>query len=257
MQSALGLGRPLSRAALVALAVGMLASCRGKHETPGVPAAASSAFTEPDKVALMERHYNAAIAAHDALISGDVSAMSRHLAELGAQTLPKEAPASWAEPHEQMRQAARRATDVSKDVTGASSMASVVEACGSCHAGQAQGPVYQKPGAPEGGGVEAAMQTHQWASERLWEGVTGPWDDAWKRGARALARADVFAKDGGAISAELSLKEAQLRKLGAEAERTEALSERAALYGKILAGCAECHRQVGIVIQPAKVGWRR
>lgn len=227
------------------------AACEGKDKPSPVPARASTAFTEPEKVALMEQHYNAAIAAHDALIRGDEDTLRRRLLDLSSQPLPKNAPLSWKPQHDRMRAAAGGAQSATSDDAAAAAMASVVETCGTCHEQLAQGPLYQKPTVPDGADpLHAEMQRHQWATERLWEGVTGPWSDAWERGAEALTRGAVFPSDGGAIAEELRRKEASLRALGDEARKTTGLRERARLYGKMLATCADCHRQVGVSTKP-------
>ena len=216
---------------------------------PPPPAKPADTFHLSDKVALMERHYIAAIAAHDALIRGDTAAMRRHLAELSAQALPANAPDSWKPLHAQMRKAA---TSGQQDDPSAA-MAWVVNACGQCHQAFDQGPRYRKPLAPKG---ETQLQTdmlrHQWATERLWEGVTKPWDDAWIRGAAAMAKVNVFSQYKGVVSDALRSQEATLRRLGVEAGHTQGLAGRARLYGSMLATCAGCHLSVGVTLKPVE-----
>ncbi|HMR05407.1 MAG TPA: hypothetical protein PKA88_06505 [Polyangiaceae bacterium] len=225
-----------------------------KKEPPAPPAgAAASGFTEIDKVALMERHYTAAITGHDALIRGDLEKLRTELSALSTQNLPDKAPAGWKTMHDKMRAAATSGKSAKTTEDARKAMARVVESCGGCHEQQVRGPVYQRPTAPEGGTpLQTDMLHHQWATERLWEGVTGPWDDAWLRGAQAIAKADVFRPEAGAVSDELRRKEAELRALGAEAGKASGLVARATTYGKILATCAACHTQVGVNMKPAK-----
>lgn len=221
-------------------------SCERKADWTPKPSPASSTLSEPERVALMEQHYGAAIAAHDALIRANGGELRRQLTALAAQGLPAKAPESWKPGHAEMREAARKARSAGTDAALGAVMGEVVKACGACHALHGQGPLYKKPQAPEGGVLQNEMQKHQWASERLWEGVTGPWDDAWLRGAQALAKSEVFPRDAGTLSDELVRQEANLRSLALRAQRTRGLTERAALYGKMLATCASCHEQIGL-----------
>ena len=68
------------------------------------------------------------------------------------------------------------------------------------------------------------------------------------RGAESLATIDIFgnAIPGLELSDELRQREQALRDLGEEAQVTEALDERAALYGRLLATCGDCHELIGV-----------
>lgn len=201
-------------------------------------------------VAVMEVHYRSAIAGHDALVRGDLETLRRRIAELDAQPLPPAAPESWGPFDAQLREAARGVAAVESLHEAASAMAAVAEACGACHAAVGAGKIYFWPAPPdEDGKVKTAMRTHQWASERLWEGVTGPFDEAWKRGATALANGRVFS---GEVEEGLRARDADLRDLGRLAEVMTGLHERALVYGRLLATCADCHREAGVTIKHDK-----
>jgi len=247
------------------LIVGGAGACEEKQETQGraVPPSQSSApssgapsssaateaeFTEADKVALMESHYQPAILAHDMLIRGDLKAFQSKLSALAKQELPGNAPASWKPNHQLMRDAARDAAKAANFEQAGSGMASVVQTCGVCHAGNVKGPVYGSPKLPKGETpTKTKMRSHQWATERLWEGVTGPWDDAWKRGASALTKSDVFSGDH--VDPELRELEAALRTLGEEATKASDLPERAQVYGRLLVACGNCHAKAKVTFE--------
>ena len=140
-------------------------------------------------------------------------------------------------------------------VTAATALAQVVLACGTCHVALGRGPIYPAPAPDDGSNVlETAMLDHQWASERLWEGVTGPWDNAWERGAAALAVIEVFGDPGSEIvlTDDLQRREQQLREIGEQAMITTALDERAVLYGRLLGTCGECHQQIGVTFEESE-----
>lgn len=233
---------------VLAVCITASAACKGGSDGAKPTRAAPSALPEVEKVALMERHYRSAIAAHDALVRGDVGAVRTDLGSLAAQPAPAGAPASWSPYDARLRAAARDAHNA-KDVNeAATALANVVEACGTCHERLGAGPDYHKPPRQAGTSrVETEMLGHRWASERLWEGVTGPWDDAWQRGAAALAKANVFPPDAGESDA-LRAQEAALRALGEQALRSHGIHDRSVLYGRMLGTCASCHTLAGVAM---------
>lgn len=209
--------------------------------------------TEGEMVPLMERHYQAAISSHDALIQGDLEKVRGRLARIVKEELPSSAPESWKPHHARLHEAARRASGISSLKSGGSVMGDVAETCGACHTALGAGNIYYWPAPPEGDDkFETVMRTHQWATERLWEGVTGPLKEAWPRGAEALADIRLFEDLGDAIKDSLREREDKLRALGRKAKAAKGLHERAIIYGQLLTTCAGCHQELGITIKPAK-----
>ena len=96
------------------------------------------------------------------------------------------------------------------------------------------------------------MRNHQWATERLWEGVTGPFQAAWYRGAAALAATRVFSNKGKGVKPSLLKREAKLRQVGEIAKVTKGLHERALIYGHLLTICANCHQDAEVSIKKTK-----
>ena len=222
-------------------------------------AANTKELTPIEMVTLMESHYNAAILSHDALIRGNLTTLRNQLAKIETQVLPDAAPQSWGPHHTRLREAARRAASVSSLDTAAPVMGAIAEACGTCHATVGVGKIYFWPAPPDKDGkLKTTMRTHQWATERLWEGVTGPFGEAWNRGAVALAKAQVF-KEGDTIKSSLLAREAALRDIGQAATQTTGLHEQAIIYGRLLTTCAECHQEAGVSIKDTKSipPWRK
>jgi cytochrome c553 len=205
--------------------------------------------SEVEMVASMEAHYGVVILAHDALQQSDLEAFRSQLALALDQDLPPNSPPEWSPFHQQLQEAASQGATASDLGAAANALASVVLACGTCHAALDSGPVYPAPAPDDGENyLEAAMLDHKWVTERLWEGVTGPWDNAWQRGAAALAVIRVFGDPGSEIvlTDDLRRRQQQLRKIGEQAMTTTALDERAALYGRLLSTCGDCHRAIGV-----------
>jgi cytochrome c553 len=196
----------------------------------------------------MERHYSTVILAHDALLKGDLEAFRSQLARVPEQGLPDGAPPAWTPLHDRLLSAARDAASASDLEQAASGLASVALACGTCHQALETSPLYPAPAPDDGANaLQAAMMDHKWAAERLWEGVTGPWDNAWERGAEALASGDVFGDLGPEVILSDALRQRgqALRDLGEAAERADTLDARARVYGRLLATCGDCHRAIG------------
>ena len=216
------------------------------------PAPVRDEPSEVQMVASMEEHYSVVILAHDALLQGDVDAFKSQLALVPDNELPLYSPDHWLPLHEKLKKAAANAAHVTDLDSAATTLSGVVLACGQCHSALSRGPVYPAP-APDDGdtSLQTAMLDHQWATERLWEGVTGPWDNAWERGAAAMAVIEVFGQTGPelVLSEELLRREIELREIGVEAGTTVAPNERAALYGRLLATCGDCHQLVGVTFE--------
>jgi len=211
--------------------------------------------SEVEMVASMEAHYNVVILAHDALLQNDLERFRSQLSLVPDQQLPPGSPAEWIPFHQRLKEAASRGSSASDLQQGANALASVVFACGTCHAALGSGPVYPAP-APDDGDdyLETAMLDHEWVTERLWEGVTGPWDNAWQRGAAALAAIQVFGDPDFEVvlTDDLRRREQELREIGEEAMITTALDERAALYGRLLSTCGDCHRASGVEFETSE-----
>lgn len=232
----------------------------GEEEGPKTlpePAAQETSAPERDRpsevemVASMEGHYNVVILAHDALLQGDLEAFRSQLAQVPEQRLPDASPEAWLPFHEGLQAAALGGASASDLDAAATSLAQVVLACGTCHAALGMGPVYPSPPPDDGDTlVENVMREHQWATERLWEGVTGPREDAWMRGASSLAVSQTFAEANPELilTDELRLRDQELREIGERAMSTTALDQRAAVYGRLLATCGGCHQLAGVEI---------
>jgi cytochrome c553 len=138
---------------------------------------------------------------------------------------------------------AARAPDVE---AAASAVARVGATCGSCHRAMRRGPRYQVAGGPPAGAAPVAtrMIRHRWAADRLWEGLIGPSDTAWKAGAGALYDAplytDALTRDVAQYAPVTELAWT-VHDVGARALGEPDHKARAELYGQLLGTCARCH----------------
>ncbi len=122
--------------------------------------------------------------------------------------------------------------------------ARLAEACARCHVDASAQPEFQPPtAAPDDRDTVAArMARHQWAINRVWEGMVGGADDAWVTGLDVLATTPLPLSKTRSERAALATR---LQQLASQARRVAAtaLDERARVYGELLVTCAACHAE--------------
>ena len=130
--------------------------------------------------------------------------------------------------------------------TAALAVSAIGRACGDCHQslGLSTIPTSEEP-APPAGTVGDYMRLHQWASDRMWDGLIGPSDTSWNAGAQALATPlspdsipeTIMVKPGMDALVE---RIGQLSKAAAEPNLPGPTRQR--IYGEFLGSCARCHQ---------------
>jgi hypothetical protein len=136
----------------------------------------------------------------------------------------------------------RRAPDVA---SAGAELGPLGRACGRCHEASRATLAFTfgEPPAAGAGNVPAQMHVHQWAAQRLLEGLVGPADAAWHEGARVLADAPLEIRP---MFQEVPITgvAALAERLGDQAREARDLpidGPRARIYGEILRTCAGCH----------------
>lgn len=208
------------------------------------PAAAETSDAPPAEAPIdriMQAHFKDALLIRQAVIAGKLDdAVEPALALTRARDLDH-LPEGWRGFVERMQEVAGRIKDSTLVSRTAAATADLGVSCGSCHQ-QRGGPQASKEPAPaEGTTVESRMRRHAWATERLWEGLYVPSDDAWNAGAKALSAAPFPAeilKDGGVYARSAASDFARLV-VKAPAKRTP--QDRAGLYAELLLTCGSCH----------------
>lgn len=145
--------------------------------------------------------------------------------------------------------ASARTVIETKDITAAAdTMAWLGRACARCHQ-QASAKIAFKddPAPPPAKELRTTMESHQWAANRMWQGLLAPSTERWNQGARALAAAPL------AITAEVAEPPhslgiaddvSNIRILARRAQTTTELDARTDLYGELLGTCIQCHRTI-------------
>jgi cytochrome c553 len=168
-------------------------------------------------------------------------------------------PANWLATHEEparlpsveeMRRYAARAAAAENLVAAAAAVSEIARTCGDCHlaSGVAVLMGYSAPPSRDEQSLTTQMQRHLWAADRMWAGLIGPSDAAWKQGASILAEVKLAASDivvEGEQQTEITDLTRRARRLGTQASQAASVESRSVLYGEFLSLCATCHSLTG------------
>jgi hypothetical protein len=192
----------------------------------------------------MRSHFKQVATIRTAVVAGkinDAIEPARTIVEMqGVDTLP----AVWRSSVKELQAASARIRQSPDLPEAAAATADIGMTCGGCHV-ELTGPTIEVSAPPsESATVAERMKRHLWATERLWEGLYGPSDEAWTAGAQMLA-SDPLSKDVLAAGDVLAKSLAQrVVKLGTKAGSAKGGEERAKVYAEVLATCAPCHARV-------------
>ncbi|MCA9693479.1 MAG: hypothetical protein KC636_28040 [Myxococcales bacterium] len=173
-----------------------------------------------------------------AVIDGELAA-TRSPARWLAQHAP---PGPHGSPHAVALHDAAKAVGAASTLPAAArAVGSLGQACGDCHTARG---VHPRPeGAPtftdEPAPIEQ-MHLHQWAADRLWEGLVRPSTEVWRDACDALAGAPLGEDRDDETPRALADAIAGVRAI-AERGAEAGPDERAAIYGELLTTCAGCH----------------
>jgi hypothetical protein len=228
---------------LVALLAALLA-CAGGGRSEAEPEQAAEASS-----AHMEEHLVRATDIQAAVIRGDLDDLREHARWMSEHLDTSELPEEWRVHAGDMQTAAElayRAPDVeaAAEATGA-----MGRACGACHEAAAVVINFGRPSEPVAeGGSTGHMCGHQWAAERLWEGLIGPSHEAWEKGSQAMVGAALPPEElsgDDELYGQLQVLEQRVHDLGVEGVRAQGSTSRAELYGEFLSTCSQCHALTG------------
>ena len=108
--------------------------------------------------------------------------------------------------------------------------------------------------APEGDGIVAHMARHPWAVDRLWQGLFAADEAAWNTGIASLAE-DVPVADA-TVPTDREAAVAAMTKLihdrEAAAKEATTWGDRGALFGELVATCADCHTETRPPVAPKR-----
>lgn len=145
-----------------------------------------------------------------------------------------------------MRTYARHVIEAKELLSAAESVSKMAQTCGACHLANGVHLEFGYDQLPRQDieDVVTHMQRHQWATDRLWEGLIGPSDRAWNRGVDMLIDVPLVADDVTTTSAhfhEIGEIASRIHALGGMGSETVTADARTELYGEVLGLCASCH----------------
>ena len=202
-----------------------------------------------EDVPVMHRQFSRTVDIQTGVVQSDLERAKEAGAWLVAQNEGSPTSAGTAEYRETMLGHASAIAEAQDLMTVATRMGGLAASCGSCHIATGGGPLFvlgSEP--PEGNSRGAQMTLHLWAADRMWEGLVGPSDEAWKAGTEALA--DLAPNLGWALEMSASPDRAgeilgELTRLATGAVETEGQGARGETYGRILETCRNCHSLAG------------
>jgi cytochrome c556 len=150
----------------------------------------------------------------------------------------------------QMRSYARQVIEAQDLGSAAGSVSKIAESCGNCHLATdinlAFG--YDRKPREDLEDVVTHMQRHQWAADRMWEGLIGPSDSAWNRGTDMLIDAPLPPSDVTTATdniVEINDIARRIHALGGIGTETTTADARSELYAEVLGLCGSCHTLLG------------
>jgi cytochrome c553 len=204
----------------------------------------------PEVEPRMIGHYDNVARLYAEAAAGRLEGVRTEANELLARESGAGLPADVANLVEELRVYAGLAARAPDITSAARAVARVAASCGSCHKAMKRSLTYEvlTDPPPGDGPVETRMIRHQWASDRLWDGLVGPSDQSWRAGAAVLRGAPLFTDD---LTHDVAQYDAvtklawTVHEIGAQANSAAEQSVRAGLYGDLLATCASCHALLG------------
>lgn len=207
---------------------------------PSPPAAQPEEKASPTQEK-MRQHFSKIRDIERAVVAGDlelVAALAKELAEFEATGV-----SGYVEEEQAVRLAASSLGTAASLPEAATLAADLAHLCGDCHSTMTAITAFEWSPPPDN--VEdKRMLRHQWAMDRLWEGIVGPSDALWNQGAEVLEQPGFDANDvvsDPAIATEVQALADSVQSLGAKAVLTNEPAARAALYKDLLQTCAACH----------------
>lgn len=199
---------------------------------------------DPRVIEAMHLRFALVTKARDATIEGDVGRAAAAGRELATGLAASEPPPAWRPQVEHIRAHADALAGADSLEVAARQVARLAVACGECHAAfDAEPRMLPLPEPLERvppSDLEAVMKWHAWSTDRMWEGLIAPSAERWIRGTTMFAELPGCADLVGSRARELPACEHNLA-LTRQAHIASDDEARREVYGRLLAGCADCH----------------
>jgi cytochrome c556 len=191
---------------------------------------------------IMQAHFKDALLIRQSVIDGKPEQAAQAATVIANIKDLDKLPEGWQPFVEHMQETAKRFRDSTTAAAAAGAAADLGVSCGLCHQKHGGPKPSTDPLPPMGTTIETRMQRHIWATERLWEALALPSNDAWKAGVNALSTEPFpkeFLKEGG-VDVRTSAND--FTKLVGKASAKKTTEQRAELYAELLVTCGTCHQ---------------
>lgn len=217
-----------------------------------LPAQEVGAEIETDVATNMHEYLGRITTIKSLIIMGNLDGAREPAIRLADHEAADGLPADFERYYGLMRQHAREVNNATDLKSAAISVSGIARTCGNCHIAneiEIEFGYDQKP--EDWSDTVSHMQRHQWAVDRLWEGLIGPSDTAWNRGMDMLVDLplhpdDVTDEDSAGVDPEaLDQIARRIHALTRQGTVATTPTARAEIYGELLGLCADCHTRLG------------
>lgn len=196
----------------------------------------------------MQHHNDAMIAIQRSIIAGSLDGVREPARWLQEHDKPAGLTAADEDFIDSVRAAAGAVLEADSLEAAAEAASQMGLACGNCHLASGVTVEFDEVDRPSDKETEKPhMQRHQWAADRMWEGLIGPSQTSWHRGSDLLfespVKPDVLARHGGGDEA-IGMSR-RIHQLSANATVTSDPGERAEIFAEFIANCGSCHVELG------------
>jgi hypothetical protein len=219
------------------LALLICAGCR-TDRTSAAPVDQPEDPESPPQAVPMAEHFVQADEIRDALIAGDLDKAKTPANWLLENMVTEDMPVRWRAHVPKVRRAAKTIAEATELADATAAAGKLAAACGECHAdiGVEMKPPHRSVPLNDDSAF-AQMDRHGYAAERMWDGLIGPFDDAWSEGATLMRDAPLHgdAAPEPVMSLASAVHDLATSSVGLDANK------RGERYGEIIASCAGCH----------------
>lgn len=216
------------------------------------PAQDVRADNETDVATHMHEHLGRITTIKSLIIMGNLDGVREPAIWLADHETVDGLPADFEQYVGLMRQYAREVNNAIDLKSAAIAVSGMAQTCSNCHLANEVEIEFGYDQIPaEWSDTVSHMQRHQWAVDRLWEGLIAPSDTAWQRGTEMLVDVplhpdEVINQDSGITDSDaIDQMARRIHVLAGQGAGARTPAERSVLYGEILGLCAGCHTRLG------------
>ena len=213
-----------------------------------LPAQGAGAEEVSDVATHMHEHLSRITEIKTQIITGNLAGVVDPATWLAEHESVTGLPDNFAPYVELMRNYAHQVVAADDLDSAAVAVSDMARTCGNCHLVNEINIGFDDDRMPaDWSDITSHMKRHQWAADRLWEGLIGPSDIAWNQGTDMLVdvplrptdMVDEWTTTADFVAIDEIARRIHL--LGGQGTNTRTPDARGKLYGELLGLCADCH----------------